>query len=414
MINSNYDVCVIGGGAAGMAAAIAAAKQHASVVLIERADQLGGVLPQCIHNGFGLHHFKEEMTGPQYAEKVETEVRSLDVDILLSTLAVKITTDHQVHIMSATEGYQILTVKSVVVAIGCRERTRYQIDIPGKRLAGVMTAGHAQHYVNIEGYHVGKKVVILGSGDIGLIMARRLTLEGAVVVAVAELMPYSNGLKRNIVQCLDDFNIPLLLSHTVTNVLGEKRLEKVILSQVDDHLLPIPGTEKTIEADTLLLSVGLIPESKLLKDVGVQIHPKTNGALVNHHMQTSVPWIYSCGNGLHVHDLVDDVSEEGEIAGYFAASDLSVSKPSAAIAVVNHLPIRYVVPTQIVIDQHGEVDIKFRVGEPMRDVTIIVSQGAKIMKRIRKIAIIPSEMEHVKIAINDLSDALPLELNIER
>lgn len=399
MNRMKYDVCVIGGGAAGIAAAKSANKEGAKVALIERAEELGGVLQQCIHSGFGLHHFHEELTGPEYVERVANEILGKGIDVFLSTVAVRITDSHEVQIVNEHDGYQIIVAKSVVVSIGCRERTRYQIDLQGKRLAGIMTAGHAQHYVNIDGYHVGKKVIILGSGDIGLIMARRLTLEGAKVLAVAELMPYSNGLKRNIVQCLQDFQIPLLLSHTVLSVEGENRLEKVILAEVDSQLKPIPGTEVTYDADLLLLSIGLIPENKLLRDIGVEIHPKTNGAIVDHHMRTSVPWLYACGNGLHVHDIVDDVSAEGELAGQCAAIDAleSTSSPQQLIKVIAHSPIRYVVPDHLTKDYVRSVTLKFRVMHPLREVDVVVSQGDVVIKKIHKLALIPSEMEHIKL-----------------
>ena len=415
MNRDKYDVVVVGGGAAGMSAAIGAAKQEAKVLLIERDVELGGVLLQCIHNGFGLHHFKQELTGPAYAERVEDELHTLGIDVLLNSVVTQITKQREVHVISPERGYQIVSAGAIVYAVGCRERTRYQIDLPGPRLAGIMTAGHAQHYVNIDGYMVGRRILILGSGDIGLIMARRMTLEGATVVGVAELMPYSNGLNRNIVQCLHDFEIPLYLSHTVVNVEGHQRLERVTLAQVDSRLQPIPGTEKHFDVDTLLLSVGLIPENKLLRDIGIQIHPKTSGAIVNDQFETSHHGIFACGNALHVHDLVDYVSEEGELAGRYAACYAlkQSEQPKSMIEVVATSPIRYVLPGWIHQKLNEPVVLKFRVSQPLAKGTIVIRQGERILRQSTRLHMIPSEMERIELSTTTVLGDGVIQVSIE-
>lgn len=314
------DVAVIGGGPAGMSAAIAAREAGAQdVVIIEREPRLSGILQQCIHNGFGLHKFKEELTGPEYGERYEEMVSNLGITVLTDTMAVDITSERTVTAVSKEKGYFIINAGAVVLAMGCREKSRGALSIPGTRPAGVFTAGTAQKLVNIKGYMPGKKIVILGSGDIGLIMARRMTLEGAEVKAVCEIMEDSGGLTRNIVQCLKDFDIPLLLRHTVVEIHGKKRVEGVTVARVDENLKPIPGTEEYIECDTLMLSVGLIPENELSKKAGVEIDPKTRGPVVDENRQTKVPGIFACGNVVKVHELVDFVSDEGETAGKAAA-----------------------------------------------------------------------------------------------
>lgn len=331
-----FDVVVIGGGPAGMAAALAAQKAGAQVAIVEREQHLGGILRQCIHPGFGLSHFKQELTGPEYAQRFIDQVRSTDIALFLNSMVIVIDSDapadvpgtdeavgdaavHTVTLMSRT-GMLQLTVRAVVLAMGCRERTRSEIKIPGSRPAGVFTAGLAQRYINIENLEPGSRAVILGSGDIGLIMARRCTLEGISVEGVYELMPYANGLRRNVKNCLDDFGIPLHLSTTVTRVIGHDRVEAVEVSQVDDHLAPIPGTERIVPCDTLLLSVGLIPENELSVGAGVELDPRTRGAVVDQSLQTGVPGIFACGNVLHVHDLADNVTTESERAGTAAAA----------------------------------------------------------------------------------------------
>lgn len=415
-MNKQYDVCVIGGGAAGMSAALGAIQNHAKkVLLIERDIELGGILQQCIHNGFGLHHYNEELTGPAYAEKIKNELLATGVEVKLDTTVTKVTKDKQVHYMNEQDGYQIIDAKSIIVAIGCRERSRHQIEIPGKRLAGIMTAGIAQRYLNIDGYLVGKKVLILGSGDIGLIMARRMTLEGAEVVGVAELMPYSNGLNRNIVQCLDDFNIPLYLSHTVTKVDGNERLEQVTISQVDDKFQVIEGTEKSFDVDTLLLSVGLIPENHLLKELNVEVNPITNGAYVDDHYQTNIKGVFACGNSLHVHDLVDFVSAEGYEAGknaaLYAMSD-EQGFPTVMTKPSQH--VRYVIPNQIHLDEEEKVTLKFRVGKPFEKAKLIIKQGDHVIKEMKKTHLLPAEMESIvldKSLLKNNNSILTIEID---
>jgi NADPH-dependent 2,4-dienoyl-CoA reductase/sulfur reductase-like enzyme len=408
MNNLVYDVAIVGGGAAGVAAAIGAARNGAKkIVVLDREVELGGVLQQCIHNGFGVHMFNEELTGPSYSERLVEEMNKFDIEVKLESIVMKITKDKEVHYMNEKDGYGIIKAKSIVTSVGCRERTIHQIEIPGKRLTGIMNAGMAQRYLNIDGYMVGKKVIILGSGDIGLIMARRMTLEGSHVVGVVELLPYSNGLNRNIAQCLLDFDIPLYLSHTVTSVSGDQRLEKVVISEVDEKYQPIPGTEKEFDVDTLLLSVGLIPENHMLREIGVEINPKTQGAIVDNHYQTSVKGVFACGNSLHVHDIVDWASEEGIEAGKFAAISALNKNPDTKdqIEVLAQGMVRYIVPNKINLNKEVESEdlvIKFRINAPLENGRIIIKYGDTILKDMKKMHMIPSEMEEIKIPLKFL------------
>jgi len=328
---TQYDIIVVGGGPAGLAAAIEAKKSGvAHILVIERDRELGGILQQCIHNGFGLMVFNEELTGPEYAERFINELSQMGISYMLDTMVLDMTSDREITITNNKQGVTVLKAKAIILAMGCRERTRGAIAIPGYRPAGVFNAGTAQRYLNVEGYMVGKRVVILGSGDIGLIMARRLTLEGAKVLAVAELMPFSGGLTRNIVQCLDDYDIPLMLSHTITDIRGKDRVESVVIQKVDGNMKPIPKTEIEYKCDTVLLSVGLIPENELSRQAGIAIDPVTSGPVVNANMETSVTGIYACGNVVHVHDLVDFVTEESRRAGRAAATSVLYEQKEVA------------------------------------------------------------------------------------
>lgn len=403
-----YDIVVIGGGPAGLAAAIEAKKNGVDHILVlERDRELGGILQQCIHNGFGLHIFKEELTGPEYAQRFIEELYDLGIDYKLDTMVLDIQEDKRIYAINTTDGFMQIQAEAIILSMGCRERTRGAINIPGTRPAGVYSAGTAQRFVNMEGYMVGKKVVILGSGDIGLIMARRLTLEGAEVKAVAELMPYSGGLTRNIVQCLEDFNIPLYLSHTLTDIQGKDRVEGVTIAKVDENRRPIPGTEMHYECDTLLLSVGLIPENELSKSAGIQLDGITGGPVVNEAMETSVEGIFACGNVVHVHDLVDWVTEESRKAGKNAARYVKKELTTEGMTVRTQpgKGIRYIVPHALRLNNvEDSVDLMMRVDDIYHDVKMIVSIDGKTVKTMKKRHLAPGEMESVKVSLKELTD----------
>ena len=418
-MKTEYDILIIGGGPAGMAAAIGAKKAGTDDILIlERDSVLGGILNQCIHNGFGLHTFKEELTGPEYAERYAEQVKELDIPYELNTMVLDIQAlkdgRKAVSLISSKRGAATIYAKAVILAMGCRERPRGALNIPGFRPKGVYTAGTAQKLVNLEGAHVGKEVVILGSGDIGLIMARRMTLEGAHVAAVAELMPYSSGLKRNIVQCLDDYGIPLLLSHTVVDIKGKEELEGVYIAQVDEKNQPIEGTEEYYPCDTLLLSCGLIPENELTSGAGIEIDPRTNGAYVNEKLETSIEGVFSCGNVLHVHDLVDFVSEEsaraGENASRYVREGRHAGGRELSLTVGNG--VRYTVPSKINTDDLSDLThIRFRVTGVYKNVSIVIKSGETEVLRRKSRILVPSEMLDI-ILKKDRLEALTEDINV--
>lgn len=403
-----YDIVIIGGGPAGLAAAISAKKSGVdSVLILERDKELGGILNQCIHNGFGLHTFKEELTGPEYAGRFIDQVKELNIEYKLNTMVMDISPQKVVTAMNREEGLFEIQAKAVVLAMGCRERSRGALNIPGYRPAGIFSAGTAQRLVNIEGYMPGREVVILGSGDIGLIMARRMTFEGAKVKVVAELMPYSGGLKRNIVQCLDDYDIPLKLSHTVVDIKGKERLEGITLAQVDSHGKPITGTEEEYSCDTLLLSVGLIPENEISRGMGVDMNPVTSGPKVNESLETNIEGVFACGNVLHVHDLVDFVSEEAGTAGRNAAEYVKQGEErrqgGKEIKMNPVEGVRYTVPGTINVDRMDEnLTVRFRVGGVYKNCYISAYfDDERVIHRKRPV-VAPGEMEEIKLTKEQL------------
>lgn len=417
MYGMRQDIVIIGGGPAGMAAAVAAYdKGISNVLILERDDRLGGILNQCIHNGFGLHTFKEELTGPEYAQRYIDKVLEKNISHKLNTIVIDISpvnafggkdcettanesqSGYRITAMNKEEGLFVIETKAVVLAMGCRERARGALNIPGYRPAGIYSAGTAQRYVNIEGKMPGKEVVILGSGDIGLIMARRMTLEGARVKLVAELMPYSGGLKRNIVQCLDDFNIPLKLSHTVVDIQGKERVESVTIAKVDENRKPIKGTEEVISCDTLLLSCGLIPENELSVGAGIKMHSITGGPIVNESLETSKKGIFACGNVLHVHDLVDYVSKEAKTAGENAAKYVEgiAGDAEKAIEIKAGKGIRYTVPSMLCLERMDDLQtVRFRVGDVYKNCYITVKADGQELMKLKKTIVAPGEMEQI-------------------
>ncbi len=412
----NYDVVIIGGGPAGLAAAYSIKKNGVdSMLILERDDKLGGILNQCIHNGFGLHTFKEELTGPEYASRFIDKIIEEKIEYKLNSMVIDITKDKQITYVNKDEGLCTISAKAIVLAMGCRERSRGALNIPGYRPAGVYSAGSAQKLMNIDGFMVGKEVVILGSGDIGLIMARRMSLEGAKVKCVAELMPYSGGLKRNIVQCLNDFDIPLLLSHTVVEVKGKERVEGIVIAKVDENRQVIKGSEKEYKCDTLLLSVGLLPENELSKLADVELSKITGGPVVCDNLETNIDGIFACGNVLHVHDLVDYVSSEADLAGKGVVKYLKENKKSENLLKIDtENGVRYTVPSYIDIENmEKSVLVRFRVGNVYKNKYLTVTKNGEVIKKTKKKVMAPGEMEQIILLKDEIKDARSLKISLE-
>ncbi|MDD6295969.1 MAG: NAD(P)/FAD-dependent oxidoreductase [Treponema sp.] len=410
-MNALYELIVIGAGPAGLSAALEAwNKGLRKILVVERAKEAGGILMQCIHNGFGLHYFKEELTGPEYAGRFVEMVKNTGIEIKLDTMVLEITQERQVHTVNTQDGYCIYDAKSIVLAMGCRERTRGAIGTPGTRPAGIFTAGTAQRLLNCEGFMVGKRVLILGSGDIGLIMARRMTLEGAKVLACVEIMPYSGGLTRNIVQCLEDFNIPLYLGHSIVDIKGDKRVEKAVVMKLDENRKPIPGTEMEFDVDTILLSVGLIPENELTQKAEISMDMRTKGAVVFENRETSLPGVFACGNAVHVHDLVDFVTEEGQIAGRGAAEFVLNGRKDDdsddVVELVNGNDVGYTVPQKIRKNSfEGKAGVYFRVRSVHKEAALItVKSGDREIYSVKRMHLAPGEMERIDLTPAMLSD----------